>query len=292
MRSVARRAVVAAVVSSLVCIAPMTVQAAPDLTVSSKDTPKKQRAAYAEGKTAALAGDADAAVEAWAAVLDATPESTKTRRFRMSLIVDTINVALDSHAQAPNLPLLDRALEVYYVYFAAHEAQYGNPNIPRPVVDARFALKAALEEAERAAAPPPAPEPPPPAAKPEPAPEPAPKPSPERRDGTGLLVAGGVTTVVGLGLTSLIAVGAINGKQAREDSKDPAYNDTQRARIDDQGKQANALFIAGLVTAPVVIATGAVLMTLGAKRHAKTRGYAVRPSVGPTGAGLLVQGRF
>ena len=283
--------------SSLVCMVPLRVEAAPDLAVTTKDTPKKQRKAHATGRKAAEAGDASGAVEAWAAVLEATPESTKTRRFRMNLIVDTVRVALDAHAQSPDVALLERTLDVYYAYFAAYEQQYGNPNIPSIVVDARFDLKAALETAQREVEPPPpppAPEPPPPEVEPPPAPAPAPvEPSkPNKRDGTGLMVAGGVTAVVGLGLTSLIAVGAINGKQAREDLKDPRYSDAQRARIDDQGKQANAMLIAGLVSAPVVLATGAVLLGLGAKRHVASKRYAVTPSIGPGTAGLQLQGRF
>ncbi|MBV1857950.1 MAG: hypothetical protein KUG77_06020 [Nannocystaceae bacterium] len=297
-------AITIALTSSLLCSMPLEVLAAPDLLVTAKDTPKSQRSAYAQGKQAAQRDDGQGALEAWAAVLAATPESSKTRRFRMKLVIDTLHVALDAHARQPNPALLEQALDVYYTYFAAHEAQYGNHNIPGPVVDARFDLKAAIDAAEPSAPPPvPASETP---AEPPPPPPPPSDGSPSislstsqrdsetKGDGAGLLIAGGVTMAVGAGLTSLIAVGAINGKQTREDLDDPSYSPEQRSRIDAEGKKANTMFIAGLVSAPLALVTGAVLVGIGAKRRVDTRrGYAsVAPSVNPTFAGLQIHGRF
>lgn len=280
--------------SSMLVAIPLRVEAAPELTISTRDVPKGQRSAHEAGMKAALAGDAEGAVQAWSDLLASTPESTKTRRFRMLLIVDAIGVALDAHAQAPNVKLLESTLDVYYAYFAAHEAAYGNPNIPGPVVQARFALKEAIDAAKV--------EPPP--SDPPPAPEVTAPPPPSntvslstadmrRGDGTGLLVAGGVTLAVGAGLTSLIAVGAINRKNTRADLDDPAYSDAQRSRIEQKEHEANAMFIAGLVSAPVTIVTGSVLLGIGAKRRADTRRYAsITPAVSSTRAGLVLQGRF
>lgn len=301
MASLRCNATILALTSSLLCSMPLEVQAAPELVVTAKETPKAQRAAYARGKQAAQRNDAEGAVEAWANVLTATPESIQNRRFRMNLVVDTISVALDAHARRPNRPLLERTLDIYYAYFSAHEAQYGNPNIPGPVVNARFDLKAALERAEPAATPPP---PVPAETNEAPAETPPPQPSAgvslstqdrgPTADGTGLLIAGGVTMGVGAGLTSLIAVGAINGKQTREDLDDPAYSPEQRSRIDAEGKKANTMFIAGLVSAPIVLAAGAVLVGIGAKRRVDSRrGYArVTPNVSPNFAGVRFHGRF
>lgn len=304
MASFRCNATILALTSSLLCSMPLEVQAAPELVVTARETPKTQRAAYARGKQAAQRNDAEGAVEAWADVLTATPESIQNRRFRMNLVVDTIYVALDAHARQPNRPLLERTLDIYYAYFSAHEAQYGNPNIPGPVVNARFDLKAALERADPAAAPPPQPA----ATNETPVEPPTPQPPQDRSagvslstqdrgtkgDGTGLLIAGGVIMAVGAGLTSLIAVGAINGKQTREDLDDPAYSPEQRSRIDAEGEKANTMFIAGLVSTPVVLVTGAVLVGIGAKRHVDSRrGYArVTPSVSHNFAGVQIHGRF
>jgi len=312
MASLRCNTTIVALTSSLLCAMPLEVQAAPDLAVTAKETPKAQRSAYARGKQAAQRDDAEGAIEAWAGVLIATPESIKNRRFRMNLVVDTVYVALDAHARQPNRALLERALDIYYAYFSAYEAQYGNPNIPGPVVNARFDLKAAIETSEPSQPPATAPgtttekgtttetpaEPPPP----QPANESSAsvslstsdRGSPTSGDGTGLLIAGGVTMAVGAGLTSLIAVGAINGKQTREDLDDPSYSPEQRSRIDAEGKKANTMFIAGLVSAPVALVTGAVLVGIGAKRRVDSRrSYArVTPSVSSKFAGVQIHGRF
>lgn len=290
-------------VSLLLCAIPLEVQAAPSLNVTTKDAPKSQRAAHASGRNAAEAGDAEGAIETWAQVLAATPESSKTRRFRMNLIVDTANVALDAHAQASNKALLERALDAYYGYFAAYEAEYGTPNIPGPVVKVRFALKAAIDEAEEPVAEPvPAPaeatdptEPPPPSPPPGPPPGVSLSTDDMRRgDGTGLMIAGGVTMAVGAGLTSLIAVGAINRKNTQRDLDNPDYSDAQRDDIKRQNHNANVLFIAGLASAPAALITGGVLLGIGGHRRANSRrGYAsVTPAMSSTFAGVQVHGRF
>jgi hypothetical protein len=291
-----------AVVSLLVCAIPLQVQAAPTLNVTTKDTPKSQRATHATGRRAAESGDAEGAVEAWAQVLASTQESSKTRRFRMNLIVDTANVALDAHAQAPNRALLERTLDVYYEYFAAYEAEYGTPNIPGPVVKVRFALKAALDDAEE-----PAPTPAPAVVDAEPSEPPPPTPPPgpppgvslssddmRRGDGTGLMIAGGVTMAVGAGLTSLIAVGAINRKNTQRDLDNPDYSAAQRDDIKRQNHNANVMFIAGLASAPAALITGGVLLGVGGHRRANSRGrYAsVTPAMSSTFAGLQIHGRF
>lgn len=307
MASLRDNATILALASSLLVSLPLEVQAAPELAATRKEAPNAQRPEYVRGEQAAHRGDAEGALDAWAGVLTATPESIKNRRFRMNLVVDAIYVALDAHARQPNLALLERTLDLYYGYFSAYEAQYGNPNIPRPVINARFDLKAAIETSDRPGAAPPAE----PAATTEPPPEPPPPQVDDNHaaasgvrstdagpatkgDGTGLLIAGGVTMAAGAGLTSLIAVGAINGKKTRNDLDDPAFSEDQRSRIDAEGKKANTMLIAGLVSAPVVLITGAVLVGIGAKRRVDSRrSYAsVAPSLRPSFAGVQLGGRF
>jgi len=296
MRSLRRNITIVGLVGSMFCAIPLRVQAAPELAVTTKDIPKAARADVDSGRKASLAGDAEGAVEAWSRVLASTPESTKTRRFRMLLIVDTIAVALDAHAQTPNLPLLERTLDVYYAYFAAHEATYGNPNIPGPVVEARFALKEAVDQAKATDPAPaePTTAPPPPTSAPPPSDTISLSSQDLRRgDGTGLLVAGGITLAIGAGLTSLIAVGAVNRKNTRKDLDNPAYSEPQRDRIEQQEHAANAMFVAGLVSAPVALVTGAVLLGVGAKRRSDTHRYAtITPTLSRSQAGLSIQGRF
>lgn len=98
---------------------------------------------------------------------------------------------------------------------------------------------------------------------------------------------------VGVGSTSLIVVGAIEGQRARTDQKLPGYTDEQRDAIDKRGRQMNALFIAGLVTAPVLVGAGAALVAIGVKkRRAGSRMASVSPMLGGGLAGVTIRGRF
>ncbi len=111
--------------------------------------------------------------------------------------------------------------------------------------------------------------------------------------GTPLIAAGAVVAALGAGASSLIAVGAINGKRAREDQQRPGYTDEQRDRIDKQGKTANSLFIAGLVATPVLLGTGVALIVVGVKKNKRGAMQAsVAPMLERGVAGVSVSGRF
>jgi hypothetical protein len=116
---------------------------------------------------------------------------------------------------------------------------------------------------------------------------------PKDRNGTPLIAAGAAVLALGAGASSMIAVGAIEGQRAREDQKTPGFSDEQRTRIDQRGRSMNALFIAGLVTTPVLVATGAALIGVGAKRRRDHRGVAaVTPTFGRSFVGVAIKGRF
>ena len=111
--------------------------------------------------------------------------------------------------------------------------------------------------------------------------------------GTPLIAAGAAAMAVGVGSSSLIVVGAIEGQRARTDQKLPGYTDEQRDAIDKRGRQMNALFIAGLVTAPVLVGAGAALVAVGVKkRRSASRMASVAPMLGGSVAGVTISGRF
>lgn len=111
--------------------------------------------------------------------------------------------------------------------------------------------------------------------------------------GTPLIAAGAAAMAVGVGSTSLIVVGAIEGQRARADQKLPGYTDEQRDAIDKRGRQMNALFIAGLVTAPVLVGAGAALVAIGVKKRRVASSMAsVSPMLGGGLAGVTIRGRF
>jgi hypothetical protein len=262
------------------------------------------------------------AAQAWADVLDQIPENPVNRTVRMNLVLDTIDAHRAVYAQTGDIAHLRTALDVYYRYFAVFKATYNSPNIPRPVVVARFELKEEIQRAESAqrSSPPPAP-----AVQPdEPLPDDPPsssddpdatttvaeplepvrftadtsrgrdRPSSTRSDrtSTGLIIGGSATLALGLGASSMIAVGAIGGRQAREDSKDPRFTEEQRQNIDRQGRTMNTVFIAGLVATPVLVGAGAAMLGIGLHRR-QSRGIAsVTPRLGRGFAGVSISGRF
>ncbi len=288
--------------ASLLTTVPQTALAAPTIKGTASAAPKAQRASYERGRQAFESESWVEAADAWSEVLDATPENLETRRFRMVLVVDTMVTYQAGYEATQDPAHLQTALDVYYRYFTAFKAAYDSPNIPRPVVLARFDLKAALEQVEDR--PPAAAAAPGPAAEPEPAPSPELEPEPaapimldepqvSSRKGIGLIIGGAVTLAASVGAASMIAIGSISAQRAREDSSNPDFSDAQRDRIDDEGRRANALLIAGSVVAPVLLGAGATMLGLGLHRHRK-RGFraSLAPAWSPRFTGVQLQGRF
>jgi hypothetical protein len=106
---------------------------------------------------------------------------------------------------------------------------------------------------------------------------------------------------VGLGALAMIPIGSARGRKseaAHDDAMarlqaDPndagAHSDRVKAVHD--GEQANAILIAGAVLAPLLVAGGATMIGLGAKK--RIRGHArVAPSMGRGFLGVTLTGRF
>lgn len=133
--------------------------AAPALHAKSKELPVTERAVHQRGNEAWKNGDFTLAGDAWARVLGSIPEGRGNAGIRMHLVLDAISAYREAYATTGDLEHLRTGLETYYAYFRAWKSAYGNPGIPRPVIEARHALKADLERAQEEPAPPPAPPP-------------------------------------------------------------------------------------------------------------------------------------
>lgn len=140
------------------------------------------------------------------------------------------------------------------------------------------------------------------AAQPEPEPEPKPEPEPEDlgtdesatdAPGRGLVIGGAVSLSLGAAGLGMMAAGLGLGSGANDISDlDPNDIAARRDRF-DRGRTGNALAIAGGVTAGVLVVTGSVLLALGLRRNRnKASAVALRPSVGPQGAGVVLGGRL
>jgi hypothetical protein len=115
---------------------------------------------------------------------------------------------------------------------------------------------------------------------------------PNDRSGTPLIAAGAAVLALGVGASSMIAVGAIEGQRAREDQKTPGFTDEQRDRIDQRGRSMNGLLIAGAVVTPILVGTGAALLGVGVKRRRDRKLAAVVPTVNRSFVGVTIRGRF
>ena len=307
----------------LVCAAPAIASAAPALNSTAKQMPKSASRDYKTGQAAYDSGKYSEAGQSWANALDKIPEEPKHQGKRADLILDVMVAYTEAYRQSGDVAELEAGLEHYFRYFGVWKSAYGNPRIPRAVVDARYELRDLINDAKAednggaaaaAAGAPAGPnedpagdnEDPPPgtdaedergsedpgstdSANSDAAPAGQGNSSGSEanvsvsggsqgdRAGTPLIAAGAAVLAIGVGASSMIAVGSIEGKRAREEQHTPGLTDEQLATIDKRGKTMNSLFIAGLVVTPVLVGGGAALLGVGVSRSRK-RGHHRRRS--------------
>lgn len=120
---------------------------------------------------------------------------------------------------------------------------------------------------------------------------------------TGLGAAGVVILATGLGLgratDERLAALKAEKKAAGDDWDQPCVDDgcaeARRAELDPllaRGSASNTLVIVGAATGAALLASGVTLLVLGRKQLREARALEVAPSGGPTGFGLVLQGRF
>lgn len=145
------------------------------------------------------------------------------------------------------------------------------------------------------------------AAAPEAEPEPTPvgEPTATPRKPKALLIAGGITTVVGLGLFGLMAAGMVRGQRAEQDGADLVKEqpllipeDPELAAIERRGRGSNAMAILGGVFGSLALGAGVALLVVGGRAKARARragsepAVAVWPVASPLGGGAALRWRF
>ncbi len=266
------------------------------------------RKQFAAGQKAYDAQEFERAAQGFATALQKVQETPANRSVRAFLVVDAM-VAYQEAFELSNDPAhLQAGLDLYYAYFKTYRETHGSTNIPEIVVEQRFAIKETLSRVESRKSTTTTTTTPTSSSPSSNTNDSTPVAQADDRDrrnrnrdgradvGTTdkskpLIISGAVSLALGAGASSMIAIGAINGRHAREDQKNPAYTDEQRDRIDQQGRTANALFIAGLVTTPVFLVTGAALLGKGLSDRRKAQ-LSFAPSVTPRFAGVVLRGRF
>jgi hypothetical protein len=114
--------------------------------------------------------------------------------------------------------------------------------------------------------------------------------------GTGLIIAGSATLVVGLGGGGLAAAGLVLGAQAQTDVEDPLVYEPEHGDAEARGRLANVLAGVGIGVGAVGVGVGVALIVLGVKQRKQagpsTAAVLPMPMIGPDGGGLGLMGRF
>jgi hypothetical protein len=311
MRAPRQRWIMAAVLCAALTHSATAQALVPPLRSNPGTMTPEARKQFAAGQKAYNAQEFERAAQGFTTALQKVPESPVNRSVRAFLVVDAMVAYQEAFELSNDAAHLRAGLEVYYAYFETYRETHGSTNIPEVVVEQRFAIKETLSRVESRNG----------GANTNatnttnttnttttteqdstPVAE-ADRRDKRKRNGNGsadtgttdkstpLIISGGVALALGAGASSMIAIGAINGRRAREDQKEPGYSEEQLERIDQQGRTANALFIAGLVTTPVFLVTGAVLLGKGLSDRRKAQ-LSFAPSVTPRFAGVVLRGRF
>jgi hypothetical protein len=250
-----------------------------------------------QGQASFDAGDYRSAATSWQQILDVLPEDTLNREERENALLIALEAYKHEYRQAlavkgkpgaEDVTRLRLALTLCRDYAAELQRVYG----PQGTVDGSVFESRAEIEAMLAAA-----------GTPEADPTPPPidtGPQLERAvvqrgpSGTGLIVAGSITTAAGLGMLPLIIIGARELKEANaerdaaEDLEPPDPGAVEAAA--DHRRSANAMLISGSVLCGVLLAGGATMLGIGIRRRVRYMAFA--PTFGPRYVGLGVSGRF
>lgn len=244
------------------------------------DTEARAMQIYADGKAAYDAGDYKEALQLFLEAQSLYPSP-----------VFHYNVAL-CHESLENW---EQAIISYEAYLRSYESAFDEEpedkvNTENKIV--RIQERLDQEEAEAAKEPEPR-------VIIQPAPE---QDGPEPRPGRGFIITGGVLAGIGVGLAAV--GGSVFGVRAANISNDldavyeqgnPARVTLEQARsLDADGRAAQLNQILTLSIGGALAATGVALLATGVvkKNKAAKAEASVVPTAGPTGAGLLIQGRF
>ncbi|MBZ5715794.1 hypothetical protein [Nannocystis pusilla] len=250
-------------------------------------------AAHLEAQTLYDAGKFLPAARTWTASVENVPESEAFRAQRASIYEYIADAYLRAEPNGVKEDVIREALAVFDRYASQLSEAYGPTPLPEKVrelrdryrimVDAYDARREA-EDAARLRLPPPAPTP---ASQP-------PAIRPPVKPWKGLAVAGGVTLGTGAGMFAMFVASAARADALERRVEDPAKGcfrppEGPCAGLDEQGRTANSLAVAGLVVGPLLAGVGAALLAVAARRRSVARGA---PVLGRTGHSLVFSVSF
>ena len=114
------------------------------------------------------------------------------------------------------------------------------------------------------------------------------------KPGTGLIAAGSVSLVIGLGGAGLGAAGLLLGVQAQADVEDPLVYEPEHSEAEQRGQTANLLAGVGFAVAGVGVSVGIALLVVGVKKRKQAAPIetALVPVWLEHGGGVGLVGRF
>lgn len=278
-----RRAV--AVVLALVASRPVVASAA--------EEPRSFDELFIQGVQQSELGDSLAAARSWTEASKLLPPDDRdNRRSLYGDIAEAYEKALD---RAVDRAILEEAVQVLDRYVQDFAAAFPGESLEPRGTQVHERLRARLAASARP--PEPAPVRPPVVVEPREVtpPEPPPAAPPVRSPPDRLRIAGGVTLGLGGVMLALFVEGVIVSVAREREFDDPDNHcflnqpAGRCASLLAGGRRANAAAVVGLVTAPILLATGGAL--LGVARRDKGR-RALAPVVGPTTAGVVWRLRF
>jgi hypothetical protein len=236
------------------------------------------------------------AARTWTRTADLLPEAAEHKDNRAAMyeyIADSYEKAVVDRSYEATMR---ECLAVLDAYAEGYAAAYPGEAVPErvEVVRASFREKLAVGEAARRRfgtvdGDPRAPSKPPVVTT-------APTQSPPARPWRGLTIGGAVGVGSAAAMLTMFAVGAARARSATREFNDPANEcgvpmlSGECSAIDARGRRANALAVAGLAAAPLLLGAGVAMLVVGARRKAKATSLV--PTLGRGMVGLVWQRRF
>ncbi|MDC0718876.1 hypothetical protein [Nannocystis bainbridge] len=296
MKHATRPSRVLSLVTALALLAPPPALAAP---AQDAKALAAFESGFNEGQAKFDRGEHLEAARTWIAAAANLKETNAHRDNRTAVyeyVVDAFTRGLQGETQPEALREAAQALDAYCDGFTR---AYGTETPLSPkIVAARDEFKQRLANAEAAAAAAAAPVDPTPEG-PEDLPPP---PPPDETRGAGkpwkgLAIGGGVMIGLGVGAAVVAGFGAARGKSLAKEVDDPAnmcviaMPSPSCQDLLDRGKAANAMGVAGVVLAPLLLGAGVALLAVGLKRRSRAN-TAFAPALAPGFAGLSLRGSF
>lgn len=244
---------------------------------------------FRQGQDEFNRGDYIVAARTWVKAAGLLPETPEHRENRAG-IYEYIADAYTRGAAEDDAALIREALEILDTYADDYAKTYPGQEIPAAIGKAQEVLRdraAALQAARQQSAATPRPPPP--------SPSPAPTPTPEK-PWKGLVIGGGVALGASVGMLALFGASLRWVDYYETQFNSPEYTcDPQALTGDcatwfDKGTSRDRAAVAGLVAAPVFLAAGAAMLTIGLRRKAGR--HTVAPALGGGTTGATWRVRF